>query len=233
MTLRAMANGLALMLSLALLGFLFEASDLGHGINAAWIDANVRDHGVPGALLFLMMSGALTALGLPRQIIAFLGGYAFDVGLGTLLAVLGTGLGCVLSFGYARLAGRGLLRERLGERVARFDCIVCKHAFSTTMLIRLLPIGNNLLTNLAAGVSSIRPAPFFLGTLVGYLPQTLAFALVGSGMQIAPVLKLGLGAALFLASGALGIWLYRNIRASDACSPLDSNTPRDATAPKP
>lgn len=232
MTLRAMAKGLALMLSLALLGFLFEASDLGRGIDPAWIDANVRDHGLPGALLFLMMGGVLTAFGLPRQIIAFLGGYAFDVGLGTLFAVLGTGLGCVLSFGYARLFGQGLLRERLGERAARFDRIVCTHAFSTTTLIRLLPVGNNLLTNLAAGISSIRPAPFFLGTLVGYLPQTLAFALVGSGIQIAPALKLGLGAALFLASGALGICLFRNIRANDTCSPIDSVT-RDATSPKP
>jgi len=80
------------------------------------------------------------------------------------------------------------------------------------VLIRLLPVGSNLLTNLAAGISSIRPAPFFSGTLLGYLPQTLVFALVGSGVHIAPTLKLSLAIGLFLISGALGAYLYRRFR---------------------
>ena len=81
-----------------------------------------------------------------------------------------------------------------------------------TVLVRLLPVGNNLLTNLAAGISSIRPASFLLGSLIGYLPQTLVFALVGSGVQIAPALKLGLAIGLFLISGALGAYLYKHFR---------------------
>lgn len=200
------------MLSLALLGYLFNASDLGNSVNAAWIDARVRDRGVNGALLFLLMGAIFTAIGLPRQIIAFLGGYAFSVGLGTLLGALASLLGCMLSFGYARLFGKGLLRARLGERAGRFDRFIHDHPFSMTMLVRLLPVGNNLLTNLAAGISSIRPVHFFAGTLLGYLPQTLVFALVGSGVQIAPALKLALAIGLFLVSGALGAWLYHRFR---------------------
>jgi uncharacterized membrane protein YdjX (TVP38/TMEM64 family) len=73
-------------------------------------------------------------------------------------------------------------------------------------------VGSNLLTNLAAGISSIRPAYFFSGTLIGYLPQTLVFALVGSGVHIAPALKLALAVGLFLISGVLGAWLYRHFR---------------------
>ncbi|HET9463275.1 MAG TPA: VTT domain-containing protein, partial [Thiobacillus sp.] len=205
-------KGLALMLSLALLGYLFKSSDLGNSVNEAWIDARVRGHGVNGALLFLLMGGLFTAIGLPRQIIAFLGGYAFSVGLGTLLGALAALLGCMLSFGYARLFGKGLLHARMGERAGRFDRFIRDHPFSMTVLVRLLPVGNNLLTNLAAGISSIRPKHFFSGTLLGYLPQTLAFALVGSGVHIAPALKLALAAGLFLLSGALGAWLYRRFR---------------------
>ena len=209
---RVILKGLALMLSLALLGYLFETSDLGNSVNEAWIDARVRGHGVNGALLFLLMGGVFTAIGLPRQIIAFLGGYAFNIALGTLLGTLAALLGCVLSFGYARLFGKGLLRARLGERAGRFDRFIHDHPFSMTVLVRLLPVGNNLLTNLAAGISSIRPAYFFSGTFLGYLPQTLVFALVGSGVHIAPALKLGLAIGLFLISGALGAWLYRHFR---------------------
>ncbi len=216
MNARVVFKGLALILSLALLGWLFNSSDLGDSVNEAWIDAHVRGHGFSGELLFLLMGGLFTAVGLPRQVIAFLGGYAFDVGLGTLLGALAALLGCALSFVYARFFGKGLLRARLGERAGRFDRFIHHHPFSMTVLVRLLPVGSNILTNLAAGISSIRPLPFFLGTLVGYLPQTLIFALVGSGTQINPVLKIGLAIVLFLVSVVLGLYLYRRTRAASA-----------------
>jgi uncharacterized membrane protein YdjX (TVP38/TMEM64 family) len=209
---RVILKGLALMLSLALLGYLFKTSDLGNSVNEAWIDARVRGQGLNGALLFLLMGGVFTAIGLPRQIIAFLGGYAFSIGLGTLLGALAALLGCMLGFAYARFFGKGLLRAKLGERAGRFDRFIHDHPFSMTVLIRLLPVGSNLLTNLAAGISSIRPVYFFSGTFLGYLPQTLVFALIGSGVHIAPGLKLALAIGLFLISGALGAYLYRRFR---------------------
>ncbi|MEW5965875.1 MAG: VTT domain-containing protein [Pseudomonadota bacterium] len=209
---RIILKGLALIASLALLGYLFNASDLGSSVNEAWIDARVRGHGANGALLFLLMGGLFTALGLPRQIIAFLGGYAFNIALGTLLGALAALVGCMLAFAYARFFGRGLLRARLGERVARFDRFVHGHPISMTVLIRLLPVGSNLATNLAAGISSIRGRHFFAGTFVGYLPQTLVFALVGSGVHLAPALKLSVAVGLFIVSGVLGVWLYRRFR---------------------
>lgn len=224
---RVVLKGLALILSLALLGYLFNSSDMGTSLNEAWIDARVRGHGLSGALLFLVVGAVFTAIGLPRQIIAFLGGYAFSVGLGTLLGVLAALAGCMLSFGYARLFGKNLLRTKLGERVRQFDQFILEHPLTMTVLIRLLPVGSNLLTNLAAGVSSIRPAAFFAGTVLGYLPQTLVFALVGSGVHIAQTLKLSLAIGLFVISGVLGAWLYHRVRHDQG---VDSTLKSDSDA---
>jgi uncharacterized membrane protein YdjX (TVP38/TMEM64 family) len=212
MNARVILKGLALILSLALLGYVFKTSGLGSSINETWIDARVRGQGIAGVSLFLLMGSLFTAIGLPRQIIAFLGGYAFSVALGTLLGTFAALFGCVLTFVYARFFGKGLLRARLGKRAGRFDAFIHDHPFSMTVLIRLLPVGNNLLTNLAAGISSVRPGAFFSGTFLGYLPQSLVFALVGSGAHIAPATKLTLAVALFLLSGALGVYLYRHYR---------------------
>ena len=88
MNARALLKGLTFILSLALLGYLFKLTDLGNSINETWINENVRRHGLQGMLLFLMMGALFTGIGLPRQIIAFLGGYAFSVMLGTLLGAL-------------------------------------------------------------------------------------------------------------------------------------------------
>lgn len=209
---RIILKGLALLLSLALLGYLFRASDLGNSVNEAWIDARVRGQGLHGALLFLLAGGLLTAIGLPRQIFAFLAGYAFDVWLGTLLGTLAAVLGCMLSFGYARLLGQNLLRTRLGKRIQRFDGFIQVHPFAMTVLIRFLPVGNNLLTNLVSGASSIRAWYFFSGSLLGYLPQTLIFALVGSGVHVNQGVNIGLAVSLFLVSGGLATYLYRRFR---------------------
>jgi uncharacterized membrane protein YdjX (TVP38/TMEM64 family) len=80
------------------------------------------------------------------------------------------------------------------------------------LLIRLLPAGSNLVISLTAGVSSVGPWPFFLGSAIGYLPQTMVFALAGSGIALDPVLRIGLSVMLFIVSGILGVYLYRKYR---------------------
>ena len=106
-----------------------------------------------------------------------------------------------MSFAYARLFGRGVLNKRLGARAQRFDAFIHDHPFSMTLLIRLLPVGSNVLTNLAAGISRVRAVPFLAASFVGYLPQTVVFALVGSGVDVAQTMKIGLAVVLFLLSG--------------------------------
>lgn len=209
---RVLLKGAGLMLSLALLGYLFNSSDLGNAANEAWIDAHVRGHGVEGTLLFLAMGTLFTALGLPRQIIGFLAGYAFGLLSGTLLGTLAALLGCLATFLYARFFGRGPLQKRLGGRAARFDRFIHQHPFAMTLLIRLLPVGSNILTNLAAGISSARLLPFLAATFIGYLPQSLIFALVGSGVNVDPTLRIGGALVLFVISGALGGFLYHRFR---------------------
>ena len=81
-----------------------------------------------------------------------------------------------------------------------------------TLLIRLLPLGSNLVTNLVAGVSSVWATAFITGSMVGYVPQTVIFALLGSGISLEPELRITLSTVLFVLSGALGYYLYRRYK---------------------
>jgi uncharacterized membrane protein YdjX (TVP38/TMEM64 family) len=209
---RALLSGLALLATLVVIGYALQSGVLGDLLSEAWIDRSVRGKGIPGELLYLCVAGLATALALPRHVVSFLGGYAFGVGLGTLLALAGTEIGCVLSFFYARAIGRPLVSARLGARVQRVEDFLATHPFWMTVLVRLLPVGNNFATNLAAGVSRVPAVPFLLGSLAGYLPQTLVFALAGSGVELGAVSRVGVAVLLFLASGVIGAWLYRRYR---------------------
>ena len=143
---------------------------------------------------------------------AFGGGYAFGLVEGTLVALLAQVMGCAVAFFYARLLGRSLIQHRFGPRVRRMDTLLAENTFTSTLLIRFLPVGANVVTNLAAGVSSARALPFLSGSAVGYIPQTLIFALLGTGVQINGSVQIGLSVVLFILSGLLGVALYRRVR---------------------
>jgi uncharacterized membrane protein YdjX (TVP38/TMEM64 family) len=212
MSFRALFKGLLLIASLVALGFLAKHGHLADMLSERWIDAEVRGHGGAGYLVFLAMGTVTTAVGFPRQVVAFLAGYAFGFLTGTALATLATLFGCLLAFYYARWFGRGLVAHRFPGRIRKVDDFLRGHPFSMAVVIRLLPVGSNVATNLLAGVTSVRGLPFFAGSGVGYLPQTLVFALAGSGVHFNPALRLTLAGALFVVSSLIGVWLYRRHR---------------------
>jgi len=175
--------------------------------------AAVEAAGREGPLGFVAVGTLVCAAGLPRQIVALAGGYAFGFWPGCALALLAEIGGCGVDFYWARLLGRraaaDFIARREGGRLHRLDRFLAERAFTATLTLRLLPVGNNLLLNLFAGVSGIGAAPFLLASLVGYVPQTLVFALAGAGASVSDGAQLGLAAALFAASMALGVLLLR------------------------
>jgi uncharacterized membrane protein YdjX (TVP38/TMEM64 family) len=213
--LKALLPGLVFLGTLVALAYLVKSGLAGEWISEDWserIDRDVRGKGAAGELLYLAVGGIACALAVPRHIVSFFGGYAFGVGFGTLLALVATEIGCMLTFYYARLIGRPLVSARFGARVRRIDDFLSANPFSMTLLIRLLPVGNNFATSLAAGVSRAPARPFLLGSLLGYIPQTLVFALAGSGIEADAGMRVALAALLFFVSAAIGIWLYRRYR---------------------
>jgi uncharacterized membrane protein YdjX (TVP38/TMEM64 family) len=210
--LRTYLPGLLALVALIAIGAAVETGVSVGLLSQDWIDREVRGTGLTGELLFVVVGGLATALPVPRNVISFLGGYAFGLAHGTLLALLAEELGCLLTFTCGRTVARRAVRERLGERVRRIEDFLAANPFSMTLLVRLLPVGNNFLTNMAAGVSRVHALPFLLGSLLGYLPKTFVFALAGSGIDSGTHLRLVLAVVVFLISGGLGIWLYRRYR---------------------
>ncbi|MEK9673149.1 MAG: VTT domain-containing protein [Rhodospirillaceae bacterium] len=201
-----------LLASLIAVVVLIRVAGLNEVLGEAWIDHYVRGHGAAGVGLLIVMGAVSTGIGLPRQVISFLAGYAFGLAAGTAVGVVATAGGCALTFYYARFMGRDLVAQKLPGRVKRIDGFLAENPFSMTLLIRFLPVGSNLVTNLAAGVSSVPFMPFFAGSAIGYVPQTLIFALVGTGIKVDPATNIAVAAGLFVLSGLCGVYLYRRYR---------------------
>lgn len=189
------------------------------GVLRAMVDPS--KHGwIASAALFVGMGALVCAIGVPRQVVAYAGGFAFGTSAGLLLALAAMVIGCSVDFWWARLAGRELAQrivaKRRGGRLAKWDRFIADNPFISTLMLRLLPVGNNLALNLVAGASSIAATPFIAASTIGYVPQTIIFALIGSGSRVERPTQIGIGVALFVLSGLAGLILMRRMASANA-----------------
>lgn len=216
--LRAVIKGLVMLAGLGLMVYFARTLGLDEMVkDTKWFNDHILGTGPLSVLIFLAVGGVFTAVGLPRQLVGFLGGFAFGAVSGTLLATLGSGIGCAMAAGYARWGGREFVARRLGTRIRRLDGFLRHKPFKTALAIRFFPLGSNVLTNLAAGVSSIPLMPFILGSTLGYIPQNFIFALFGSGMKKESTegiaLSVSMAVVLFVVSIWIGTAVYRSYKA--------------------
>lgn len=199
-----------------LAGFGLAINAMPAGMDGSQLAAAVTGQGPRGQAIFVLLVIGFCAAGLPRQIAAFAAGYAFDLWPGIPLVLAGLILACATDFFWARLVARDWARRRvlsrLGGRLARLDAFLAANPFSTTLIVRLLPVGSNVGFSLLAGVSAVSALPFLAASAVGYIPQTLVFTLLGSGVGVSDWVRITLGATLFVASVLLGIILFRRNR---------------------
>ena len=173
--------------------------------------------GIPGFIIF----GALfTSLGLPRQIVAFIAGYLYGIVIGIVLGTVATVMGAMLTFNFSRWLARPFVLRKYPAQVAKIDAFICDKLFAKIILVRFLPFGTNLATNLAAGATDAPARSFALASAIGFIPQMTIFALSGNGMQVESNLQLILAIGLFCISIIIGVVIYRQ-RSNGASSALN------------
>lgn len=195
--------------ALLLAGLLLAGLALRGGWGRSALDAPAQ----AGPAGFVLVATVACAAGVPRQVVAYAAGLGFGTWAGCALALAAEVGGCAIDFLWARLVARGWASRRIRGRLARLDGQLSRHPFSATLTLRLIPVGSNVLLNLLAGVSAVAVGPFLLASALGYIPQTLVFALLGGGVRVGQTVQLVLAGVLFVGAALLGLWLMRRIRA--------------------
>ena len=167
------------------------------GIDHALFSRALLRDGLRGRILFLCVGTLICAVGLPRQAVGFAAGFAYGPAMGMALTTIANLAACLVDLLWARTVARDWARRRLLQgRLARLDGFIAGNPFTAILTLRLLPVGSSLMLSLLAGVLDVRVAPFL--------------ARIGQMTQI------GLGVALFLASGVAGGILFRRSGAMSA-----------------
>ena len=202
--------------TLVFVGWLLDRLGLRDVLATNWIDTQIKGQGLIGLGLFVGVAALSMAVGIPRQITAFLAGYAFGLAAGTALAIVAALVAASGGFFYARYMGRDWLARRFPKATTWLDQFLSQNTFAMVLALRLVPFSSNLATNLAVGVSGAPYPPFLAASLLGYVPQTVAFALLGQGTHIDPLINGLLVVGLILTSSALGLQMWRKTKRQSA-----------------
>jgi len=179
-----------------------------------WLPLRVWGHqlesaGLAGMLVFVVAGTLATSVGLPRQLLAFVAGLAYGVGVGLVLSLLAALAGCTLTLLVSRRWLHRIVRRRFSSVIDSLEKLIQRDVFLKILVLRLQPLGTNMLTNLCAGLTSIRISIFLLASAIGYIPQMLVFVLTGTGVRVGSTTQLMVSAALLVLSLVLGGVLYR------------------------
>lgn len=170
---------------------------------------SISPNSITSIITLLIILLSLSCIGMPRQITAFTCGYFFGVVLGVLYATLTVTMSVYITYKIASLFKQSYIAIKYKKQLSKLNDFLSVNTFLKTLIIRLLPVGSNFLTNILAGIASIPLKPYLLGSCIGFIPQMLIFSLVGSGVKLADSTHILSAAILLIIATILGYQLYK------------------------
>lgn len=136
--------------------------------------------GVWGPVLFFALYAALALIPCPKALLTAAGGAVFGLWAGAGIALAAALVGAIISFGIGRVLGRDIVDRLIRGRVARVDAVLRDHGLAAVLMVRLVPLVPFIAINYASGLSGVRFHHYVLGSAVGMVPGTLAYAALGA-----------------------------------------------------
>ncbi len=141
-------------------------------------------HAVLAPLIYAAIYTVVVALSLPGALaLTLTGGLLFGCLLGGTLAVIAATSGATVVFLIARSSLGDALTHKAGPWLAKLRAGFQKDALSYLLFLRLVPAFPFWLVNLAPALLGIPLKTYVIGTFIGILPGTFAFASAGAGLD--------------------------------------------------
>ena len=167
---------------------LFFRSELARGLfdNVHRIRSFLKSGVVPGGLAgsgaaFIVITGFLISLGVPRIWISALGGAVYGAVLGAALSLCSTVIGATALFFAGSTFLGSLVERRFAGRAGKFVERLSREAFWWTLYLRLFPFSNSTVQSLLFGSLRVPFGAYITASILGFIPLTIVFSVFGSG----------------------------------------------------
>lgn len=180
----------------------------------AWLQpAAIRELGVIGPVIYVLLVGVLGGIGMPPLILMLPAAAVWEPLWLLPMNMAGGFLACQTGFWLSRHFFRDQLSPKIPAKLKRYEHRLEQHGLTTVLVMRqifyLLPPINWML-----GISDLSQRTFQIGTLIGMIPWTLFYTLTGHGamtvIQGAETWQILVGMAVIATGiGAWGMWAFR------------------------
>lgn len=168
------------------------------------------------SLMFLVVHSLVTIAPFPRTVLTLGAGLLFGPALGIGLAVIATTVSAVLAFLLVRALGRDRVAARMTHPAVRaIDRRLERRGWLAVGSLRLMAPVPFAVVNYSAGLSSVRPMPYALATVVGILPNTIGVVLLGDALTGAIEPGLLALSAICIAVGVIGLVVDAKVAVPD------------------
>ena len=179
----------ALWLKLGTLGLLLVGALWwlrGHGMSwSAWtpeaLGEAIRSRGLWAPTIYALIY-IQPIIPLPASLMIIAAGLAFGPVWGVTIAVVSSTVRACAQFLVARWLGREAIAHLLTGPVAAIDRRLGRGGFTTVLLIRIIPSFPFDVLNYGLGFSQVRFLPYAAGTLLGMIPISIAYVVLGHSL---------------------------------------------------
>lgn len=119
----------------------------------------------------------------PIAVLAIAAGLLYGPVYGTVYTMIGAFLSATSGFYIAKYLSNTFIGKRMGKKSAKIEGDIEKHGFSVMLFLRLSMIFPYDPLSYAAGLSSMKYKPFLAGTLIGVIPEMIAYNFIGTSME--------------------------------------------------
>lgn len=155
---------------------------LARGVDTHALLDSVKNLGIKGALLFVLVYIIATVSFIPGSLLTLGAGAIFGVWTGSIAVSAGSTVGAASAFLIGRYFARGWVSKKIAGN-AKFRAIdeaVAADGFKMTLLIRLSPVFPFNLINYAFGLTKVCLKDYVLASWIGMMPGTVMYVYLGS-----------------------------------------------------
>jgi uncharacterized membrane protein YdjX (TVP38/TMEM64 family) len=146
------------------------------------VKTEVVSWGVWGPIVYMVLYAVGPSFLVPGAVMTIAGGLAFGVFWGSLWSLVGADVGAVVAFAAGRFLGRAFVERMFGLRFHDVLKRLARNGFYLTLYLRIVPVIPYNAFNLLAGASPIGFRDYFWASMLGMIPGTVLFALLGDAL---------------------------------------------------
>jgi uncharacterized membrane protein YdjX (TVP38/TMEM64 family) len=142
-----------------------------------------KEHYFLAPLIFCGIYIVTIAIAIPAALLLTVtGGFLFGVSLGSVYVIISATIGACLLFFAVKMALFERLNHKGNKWIAKMQRGFQQNAFFYLLGLRLIPIFPFFIINIVAGALNIRTKLFVFATLLGGIPCTLIYTMMGNSL---------------------------------------------------